>query len=200
MKKLILLLMGAAIAAELFSRRSEPEAPAMEREARPSAPPVFKTAEECGKAVLTDVRGAGRVLAVPGEVDGKELAGIGWGAFMELGILEEVILPDQVSYIGTGAFTECPRLRKVALGKGLQRISRCAFDCCPALTELALPEGAKYLKGPLMVGGGSLQALTVPGMGTLIEGFEGFQGLIVTPEGSAADTYAKEHGIRTQSL
>lgn len=200
MKKLMLLLMAAAIAAELLSRRDAQEEPASKRNPGPGCRPVFAAKERDGKVFLSDVKGAGKTVTVPDRIDGKEVAGIGRGAFMELKGLDEVILPDQAGYIDTGAFTECPRLRKVVPGKGLKRIGRCAFDCCPALTLLDLPEGVQSLQGPMMVGDCGLQVLTVPGMETRLEDFGSFKGLIRTPEGSAAYVYAKEHGLSVEAM
>lgn len=65
---------------------------------------------------------------------------IGSGAFQDCGQLQSIVLPAQLMSIGENAFNGCTGLTSVTLNDGLQSIDAYAFSGCNRLTEITVPE------------------------------------------------------------
>lgn len=78
-----------------------------------------------------------------------ELLGAGeWSsdsAFHNNPYIEEITLPDSVTFIGMGAFAGCTSLKKVRLPDSLEHLGNGAFHGCTALHELTIPVSLEAL-------------------------------------------------------
>lgn len=66
-------------------------------------------------------------------------------AFHNNPYIEEIILPDSVTFIGIGAFAGCTALKKVNLSDTLKNLGDGAFYGCTALKEITLPTSLEAL-------------------------------------------------------
>ena len=66
-------------------------------------------------------------------------------AFHNNPYIEEIILPDSVTFIGIGAFAGCTALKKVNLPDTLKNLGDDAFYGCAALKELTIPTSLEAL-------------------------------------------------------
>ena len=94
-----------------------------------------------GTLVLTGAP-AGEDVAVPAELDGKPVAALDEGLFMNRTDLVRVTLPDGLRVIGRKAFADCSSLREINLPDSLLRAEPLAFFRT-ALPLLRLPAGAE---------------------------------------------------------
>jgi len=94
---------------------------------------------ENGEATITgcveDVSGE---LAIPREVDGFTVTGIGGHAFEGRRNLISVTIPASVTRIGDGAFADCFNLTDVPIPEGVAHIGDGAFEWC-GLTSVTIP-------------------------------------------------------------
>lgn len=110
----------------------------------------------------------------------KKLAAIGDGAFDGSG-LKSVTIPKNVKGVGKEAFSDCESLKKVTIKSGVKAVGDKAFYNCKSLKSVTIPK-------------------SVSTIGTHAFGFEksrvkeGFK--IKGYKGSAAQEYAKKHGIK----
>lgn len=68
-----------------------------------------------GTIEITSYNGNTKTLDIPGEIDGKEVSGIGYGAFGSCNLLTSVTIPDSVTTIDNNAFILCGNLKSIAL-------------------------------------------------------------------------------------
>lgn len=136
------------------------------------------------------------VLEVPETIDGKTVVGIcDFGLSVE-GV-EEIILPDTVTYINPNAFNGSLELKKVVFGSGLKTVGKMAFLNCPNLESLEFPEGVEEIGYNLIALNDVITEVYIPAS---VEKFTGAIAsaetcpnlVIVTPAGSAAEQMAIE--------
>ncbi|MBE5785330.1 MAG: hypothetical protein E7330_05965 [Clostridiales bacterium] len=82
------------------------------------------------------------------------------GAFMYIGSLESVVIPDTVTSIGGSAFHGCA-LKEIDLPEGLLTIGDSAFSST-ALTSITIPEGVTGISHWAFSGCKSLSSITLP--------------------------------------
>ena len=119
-------------------------------------------------------------------------------AFLNCWSLKQVTIPKSVS-ISDEAFSDCESLERVELEEGIQKLDDYIFFNCPSLKELIIPESVKEF-GEKSVGimemreyDGNADAMI---KAYRIKGYEIVPGFrIIGVPGSAAEQYAKEHGI-----
>lgn len=143
------------------------------------------------------------VIVVPETIGGKKVVSIGTKSFSKLSGVEAIVLPDSVEKTDECAFNECEDLKYVHLGTGLKSVDNMTFKSCHALTEIELPEGTSAIYGTMATDCPALKSITVPAsvetieLGLVKDGE--FSGVIRTPAGSAAEKYAKEHGLKVEN-
>lgn len=86
----------------------------------------------------------------------------------------EVAIPDEldgypVTGIGEGAFYECNRLTGIAIPAGVTRIAPNAFFGCGNLREISIPEGLTCIESDVFAYCGGLKSVSIPGRVTAIE-------------------------------
>lgn len=84
--------------------------------------------------------GAFRIKNVVRVIMPDSVEEIGWDAFSNCKMLEEVVFSRNLKRILSNAFAGCTKLHRVALPEGLESIGGCAFNGCSRLEELVLPE------------------------------------------------------------
>ena len=70
---------------------------------------------------------------------------IGYRAFFNCDILEQITIPNSVTDLGEGAFENCDKLKKVVVGDGVNEISANAFSVCGSLAEIYLSASLKVI-------------------------------------------------------
>ena len=113
--------------------------------------------------------------------------------------LEEAILPDSWTVIPAGTFSGCNALHSVHIPASLRKIEKQAFRGCSALTSVTLPEQVRTIEDHAFAMCSALASVNLPA--SLEELGEGilYQCPEVTAavsEGSAAEQYCRENGIR----
>lgn len=88
---------------------------------------------EDGTAEITGYTGDATVVTVPSALDGYTVSGI---RDMRNGYIQELVVPDTVTYIGDYAFCAQEQLRVVTLPAGLSTIGECAFENCHSIVDL----------------------------------------------------------------
>lgn len=73
----------------------------------------------------------------------KGCTGIGYYAFCGLVSLEDIQIPDTVSFIGYKAFWECQSLSQVHLPENVRFLHPFSFGKCESLTSITLPESVE---------------------------------------------------------
>lgn len=118
--------------------------------------------------------------------------------------LEQVLLPKGITNIDERAFSGCKRLTSINLPKGMTAIGPNAFRDCASLTALELPDTLTSIGYYAFAGCTNLKSITIPSSVTSFGGDFVFSGcddlVILTPKFSAAESYARKHGIAFQRI
>lgn len=126
---------------------------------------------------------------------------IGSYAFFRCAGLTSFRVPDGVQHIEAGTFSRCGGLTEVILPDGLTEIGNFAFSDCTGLTELTLPDTVSVIGKNAFSGCTGLRSITIPPRVTSIgeDAFPETENLvIICAEGSAAHTWALDHGIAVE--
>lgn len=139
-------------------------------------------------------------IIVPDTLAGLPVTGISEYAFTSLDC-KKIKLPDTVTYIGPTAFALCDNLEEVDLGKGLKYITTSAFMNCRNLKSVTFPDGMETIDDILINTCPEVGEIYIPASVTTMPDVLLFsrnlcpKAVIVTPEGSAAEEYAKEFDL-----
>lgn len=139
---------------------------------------------------------------------------IGVNAFTGCLNLESAIIPDSVSELGEGCFMSCTALENVIFGHGIKAIPENCFYSCTALSNIEFPANVTEIGNQAFFGCSDLSGTYIPSTVTLIgkdaigrhysirdgrtETISGFK--LFFKNGSAADEFAKQHGIENSLL
>ena len=108
------------------------------------------------------------------------LSDIGSSAFMGCSSLETIIIPKNVYIIPSEAFCDCSRLTNVRILNGVQLINKSVFKNCTSLESIIIPDTVRQIENNAF-SGCNFNKLT-----------------IICSQGSYADTFAKENGIKVK--
>ena len=81
----------------------------------------------------------GRVLSVPGTVNGETVTAIAPGCFRDCDALTTILLPDTVTSIGKEAFAGCSSLLGMYFPEGMDSIGPRAFAGCISMESIYVP-------------------------------------------------------------
>ena len=97
--------------------------------------------------ILTEYKGSGGQLVIPGELEGYPVVEIGAYAVNEnINITGDLVIPDSVKKIGNNAFENCTRLNgALTLPDELESIGEYAFSNCNFTGTLKIPSGITVL-------------------------------------------------------
>jgi fibronectin type 3 domain-containing protein len=84
--------------------------------------------------------------AIPAQIDGKTVVGIGEGAFRETPKLKYLTIPGTVKRIEGFAFEKSPLLTKVTIEDGTEFVGQSAFSECSALTTATFPDSVTEIE------------------------------------------------------
>ena len=120
--------------------------------------------------------------------------------------LEEINIPDSVIEIGECAFECCSNLKHIKLSKNITFISRNLFGGCSSIRYLEIPEGVTTINDSAFCEWSreEICKIVIPDSVTEIgeylvdidDGVINENVIFVFNQGSYAETYAKEHGIK----
>ncbi len=158
-----------------------------------------------GNAEITDFDPESRFetiecLAIPDEIDGHPVTGIGSYAFQGCRVLKSVEIPCGIRKIGDTAFYGCSELISVNIPETVEEIGESAFAECEELVSVSLPNGLKTIGDSAFSDCSSLSEIVIPesvceiGSST----FDGCAGLksAKLPEGLKEIPYALFDGCR----
>jgi len=115
--------------------------------------------------------------------------------------LYDINLPESISNIGDSAFAGCNELKDVLLPEGITEIPGGMFFQT-GINEIEIPEGVVSLGAQSFCDCKNLKRVVIPSSVTEIES-DAFANndnvIIVTPSGSAAETFAKEQNIPVEN-
>lgn len=152
---------------------------------------VGKSAFENGSAIL-DVH-------LP-----STITSIGDRAFRILTNLQGIELPESIISLGTQAFDGCMALEEITLPSGLKTVPYRLFHNCYMISSIVIPDGVTSIEEWAFLRNLGLQAIWIPDSVTSIHeaAFEEVSSslMIYCFEGSAAHTFAIEHGYSYQII
>ena len=98
------------------------------------------------------------------------IAGEGTGCFFGCIALEEVILPNSLTYLGQGTFSNCTSLKSITLSDQLDKIQASTFYFCKALTSVTIPGNVKTIESGAFGFCDSLKSVEIPASVESIKG------------------------------
>lgn len=119
--------------------------------------------------------------------------------------LERIVVPGSVKKIGFNAFTKCSRLRQVEMSEGLIEIHNTAFRFCFDLEQLRIPASVETISMHITSYQAGIKKIIFEGMSTSIDdtrcrGDEWDKVTVYAKAGSAAEAFAKEHGVKYKTI
>ena len=90
------------------------------------------------------------------------LRSIHHSAFESMSGLQEIVIPDSVTYIGENAFSDCDHLQQVTLPSRLQHLPANLFESCGALEQIHLPKGIKSIGEGCFAACTNLKTIVLP--------------------------------------
>lgn len=90
-----------------------------------------------GAVQITGYRGRAAALAIPAEIEGCPVTGVGRKAFLSNKTLREIALPASLARIDDWAFAYCSKLSRVSLPYHRMEIGQGIFKECYALVQIA---------------------------------------------------------------
>lgn len=141
----------------------------------------------------------------------KTITQIGRGAFGDMLSLKTIEIPDGVKEIEPYAFDMCTSLTEIVVPGSVKRIGMYAFAGCTSLKRVKLCEGVIELGGGAFSKDLALEELELPkSLKRLIVeetrynkiyAIDGYLSVtVICPEGSCAEKYCKEHGIKFKNI
>ena len=76
--------------------------------------------------------------------------------------MEEITLPDSVTFIGNSAFSGCTSLKEITLPNSITSIGYCAFYGCTSLEEITLPDSIASIGDCAFSGCTYLKEINIP--------------------------------------
>lgn len=113
--------------------------------------------------------------------------------------LLEANFSEDIFEIGELAFFKCSNLKSITLSGSIVSIGRAAFGHCSSLTQASIPEGLETIGKYAFYGCESLREISLPSSIKEIgeSAFDECPNVcLIVPEGSYAEEWAKENGIR----
>lgn len=144
---------------------------------------------ECDFVVMPTPDGG---LVIPDNLNGFPVTGIYDGAFSDFCGLEDVCIPDEVTYIGEGAFRNCSGLTNVTIGAGVESIGKGAFSNCSGLKSATISASFKNISNCAFVFLVNGRATTeVPVLNNATNLKDGQSNALTSPQGVAPSARVK---------
>lgn len=98
-----------------------------------------------GTISVTGYSGQPGVVNIPEQINGQKVTAIADEAFMNNGLVHEVVVPEGVISIGRSAFQGSYNLRSISLPQSLRSIGSGAFHSAGKLESISIPDGITTL-------------------------------------------------------
>ncbi len=171
------------------------------------------TITDCDSSISGDI-------VIPDTIEGYPVTVIGEYAFYGCDSLTSVTIEKNATKIGFMSFSCCSNLVSVTIGENVKIIASEAFASCSALKTVSIPESVTIIEDSAFDYCSSLKSLTIPGFVSYIGCYAmGFKYVCVSNgnsascysiadenfviygiPNSASERYAKESGIRFESI
>lgn len=128
---------------------------------------------------------------------GNGIIDLPYSAFGDHDSLVSASIGDGFTYVPSETFIGCTSLKQVSFGKNVTFIDGGAFERC-GLEEIAIPDTISFINIGAFANCTDLEKILIPASVTEIgeDAFKNCEKLTVfAPEGSFAETYARENGI-----
>ncbi len=159
----------------------------------------FTTVLVDGGISIDRYTGEDEIVVIPEKIDGMPVVEIGNSCFVNNEKIKGVKISDAVETINSMSFLNCYSLEIFISGKNVKTIGSYAFNYCTSLKVVALNDGLQSLQYGCFIETNQLEEVFVPTSVSEIDTpFVQFSDnvTIITEAGSAAETYAKENGIK----
>ena len=98
------------------------------------------------KGIITKINDTTlKVIDIPNNIDGIDVLELDNELFSNNKVVEEVILPETLTYIGYATFKGATSLRKVEVKGNIKVITSSCFENCTSLKEVILPNSIKNI-------------------------------------------------------
>ena len=159
---------------------------------------LFEYREVDGGIEITSFNGTDSIVAIPEQIDGKDVVTVGDNAFVNNDTVKGVKISSKVQKIGSSAFINCVSLETVVCGESVKEICMYAFNGCKKLTNMELNEGLEVLDG-LCFGLTNLTEIEIPSSVKEINypftvNYEDHYITVIAESGSVAEQYVQEKG------
>lgn len=114
-----------------------------------------------GSAEIRKYYGKGKVLEIPGNLDGKTVTALGRYAFSKHK-MTSVTIPGSVKVIGNSAFSKCDKLTSITIPEGVSEIGEDAFSECESLISVIIPGGVTKIGDHAFCGCKNLTSVNIP--------------------------------------
>lgn len=172
---------------------------------------------------ITGYNGKGGKVVIPEELGATKVVAIERAAFSHCDEITSIVIPSGVTYIGEEAFYHCDGLTNIEIPDSVTVVDKCAFEHCSKLTSITLPKGITSISSYTFTNCSGLTSIAIPngvtsigwaafsyctGLTSIVipESVTSINGLVFKDhneslviygvEGSYAETYAREQGIR----
>lgn len=159
----------------------------------------FTTQLVDGGIMITRYTGEEEIVIIPSKIDNEPVVVIGNNCFANNQTLKAVKIGDFVLDINANSFVNCFNLEIFISGNSVKKIGDYALSYCPMLRILELNDGIKSLGLSCFAATDSLDKVYMPSSVTELRSpfFAPETNVTIVAEaGSAAETYAKEEGIK----
>lgn len=159
----------------------------------------FTTEVVDGGISLSKYNGTDEIVVIPEKIDEMPVVAIGEVCFANNEDIKAVIVCDNVKVLEENAFANCINLEIFISGKNVKTVENYSFINCQSLEYVELNEGVESLGRLCFMQTDSLTELYMPASITEFEHpflASETNVTILCESGSAAETYAKENGIK----
>ena len=137
-------------------------------------------------------------VIIPSTYNGTAVTEIAPGAFSELSVITDVIIPDSVISIEENAFSFCFGLKNIIIPDSVTSIGDNAFYWCTNLAGITIPDGVTYIGNSVFSGCSDLTSVTIPNSVASI-GYGAFENCLSLKEIYYAGSLSQWYSINKDS-
>ena len=115
-----------------------------------------------GTVTITRYTGSGGNIAIPRQINGREVWGIGPKAFANIPNLTGIVIPDTVCSLGEEAFAYCSNLVSATIPGSIGQVGDYLFRNCRKLSRVSLEDGITRIWWGAFWGCTSLRTIEIP--------------------------------------
>lgn len=119
-------------------------------------------------AEVIGYNGAATKVKIADEYNGLPIKNICQDVFTNNQVIEQIVIPGNITSIGNGTFSGCSGLTSVVIGSGVTTIGSDAFKNCSGLTSVVIPDGVTTIGNGAFYGCSNLASIVIPNSVTTI--------------------------------